>query len=127
MDAHNEKDYVDARMQAVIERLNGEAGVHRLSTDARLDKLDQTIEFGLKSAREEVNTRLAQLDASYHRGQSEVIKWIVGAILASTAVSVSTITLLLTQVTPRPAISPMPAPIIIYPQPVPAASVTPSK
>jgi hypothetical protein len=118
MDAPTEKDYIDAKLQAVIERLNGEAKAHQIATDARLDKLNQTIDAGLKSVREESSTKYAQLEASFHRGQSEVIKWVVGAILASTAVSVSTIAVLLVHSAPKPPAT-APAPIVIYPQPTP--------
>lgn len=127
MNAPIEKDYIDAKLQAVIERLNGEAKAHQISTDARLDKLDQTVEFGLKSVREESAARYAQLEASFYRSQSETVKWIVGAILASTAVSVSTIALLVHLAISKPAAPvPTPAPIVIYPErpavPAPAPS-----
>lgn len=122
MDTLTEKDYIDAKLQAVIERLNGEAKAHQLATDARLDKLNQTIDAGLKSVREESSTKYAQLEASFHRGQSEVIKWVVGAILASTAVSVSTIAVLLVHSAPKPPTT-APGPIVIYPQP---ATATPA-
>jgi hypothetical protein len=42
------KDCIEAKLQAVSERLNGEARAHQIATDARLAKLDQTVEFGLK-------------------------------------------------------------------------------
>ncbi len=124
MDTPTEKDYIDAKLQAILERLNGEAKAHQLSTDARLDKLDQTIDTGLKSVREEASTKYAQLEASFHRGQSEVIKWVVGAILASTAVSVSTIAVLLLHSAPKAPPTP-PTSIVIHPQPA-AASATPT-
>lgn len=119
MDTPTEKDYIDVKLQAVIERLNGEAKAHQMATDNRLDKLDQTIDSGLKSVREESSTKYAQLEASFHRGQSDVIKWVVGAILASTAVSVSTIALLLLHASPKAATPSSATPIVIYPQPSP--------
>lgn len=35
-----DKDYIDAKLQAVIERLNGDIRVHQIATDARLDKIE---------------------------------------------------------------------------------------
>jgi hypothetical protein len=41
MDTPAEKDYIDAKLQAVIERLNGEAKAHQIATDTRRDRLAQ--------------------------------------------------------------------------------------
>lgn len=120
MDTPTEKDYIDARFQAILERVSGETKVHQISTDARLDKLEQTL-------REESNTKYAQLEANFHRGFSEVIKWMVGVVLASTAVSVSAIAVLLLHAMPKPSTSPSPTPIVIYPQPSPPANAAPTK
>jgi hypothetical protein len=118
MDTPTEKDYVDARLQAILERVSGETKAHQISTDARLDKLEQTL-------REESNTKYAQLEANFHRGISEVIKWTVGVVLTSTAISVSSIAVLLLHA--MPTIPPTPTPIVIFPQPAPPATATPTK
>jgi hypothetical protein len=120
MDTPTEKDYVDARLQAILERVSGETKAHQISTDARLDKLEQTL-------REESNTKYAQLEANFHRGISEVIKWTVGVVLASTAISVSAIAVLLLHAMPKPTMQPTPTPIVIYPQPAPPTIATPTK
>jgi hypothetical protein len=85
-----EKDTIDAKLQAVIERLNGDTRAHQIATDARLDKLDRTLEHvrhdldaritqaenhfqqGLQSVRDEFNARLNQVETNVQHGLQSV-------------------------------------------------------
>jgi hypothetical protein len=117
MDTPAEKDYIDARLEAVFKRINGEARAHQLATDARLDKLDQTVAFGLKSVHDELNTGRAQVEANFLKNQNNQTKWLIGTIIAIGAVIVSIISVMLLQVAPKTN-----APIVIYAQPQAAAT-----
>lgn len=100
MDTPTEKHCIDGRLEAVVERINGEARVHQLATAARLDKLDQTVAFGLKSFRDELNTGLAQGEASLLKNQNNQTKWLIGTIIAIGAIIVSIISVMFMQVAP---------------------------
>jgi hypothetical protein len=95
-----EKHCIDGRLEAVIERINGEARVHQLATAARLDKLDQTIAFGLKSVHDELNTGLVQVEASFLKNQNNQTRWLIGTIIAIGAIIVSIISVMFMQVAP---------------------------
>ncbi|MYM74849.1 hypothetical protein GTP55_21590 [Duganella sp. FT109W] len=126
-----DKDYIDAKLQAVIERLNGDARAHQLATDARFVQLNQTLEAGLKSTQKENELQRAQTEAYLQKvvsevtrsqseitkSQGELIKWVAGISIASAAITISATTLLVTQSTPKG-----PAPIVIYAQPSPPAA-----
>lgn len=121
-----DKDYIDAKLQAVIERLNGDAHAHQLATDARFVQLNQTLEAGLKSAQKENELQRAQTEAYLQKvvsevtrsqseitkSQGELIKWVAAIPIASAAITISATTLLVSQSTPK-----SPAPIVIYSQP----------
>lgn len=132
-----DKDLIDAKLQAVIERMNGDARAHQLATDARFVQLNQTLESGLKSAQKDNELHRAQTEAYLQkvvsevaksqseivksqseitRSQGELIKWVAAISVASAAITISATTLLVTQSTPK-----NPAPIVIYAQPAPVA------
>lgn len=100
-----DKDYIDAKLQAVIERLNGDIRVHQIATDARLDKIDRTIEHGLHAVREEFNTKLAQVETNFSRALSDAIKWMIGTMIALTMISITVTSVLFLHVAPKPATS----------------------
>jgi len=97
----SDKDYIDAKLQAVIERLNGDIRVHQVATTARLDKLDHTIERGLQSVREEFSTKLAQVETNFNRAISDAIKWMIGAMVGLTMVSITVTSVLYLHVASR--------------------------
>lgn len=59
MNAPTDKDYIDAKLQAVIEKMNGDIRAHQLTTDARLDKLDETVAHGLQT----LDLRITQVES----------------------------------------------------------------
>ncbi|MTV40935.1 hypothetical protein [Duganella radicis] len=131
METPTEKAYVDARLETVIEKVNGEIRAQQISNNARFDKLEQALAFGFQSMRDEVNLKLAQNEAQLQKianevtksqseivkSQSGIIKWVVGAMFTSSALTISTVSFLLSQSAPRNN-----APIVIYAQPTPPAA-----
>jgi hypothetical protein len=111
-----DRDYINARAEAIAATLSANAMESQAKTNAHLDAMNQTMQSGFQSIREEIATRLAQLEASLLRSQSDHIKWIVGAIFAGLAVSTS-ITVALINTAPSKAAAP--TPIVIYTQPNP--------
>ena len=119
MNAPSDKDYIDARYDTVNERVNSEMRLLHTEMAARFEKVEQRIAAEGRAIRDEVNLKLAQMEANIARGQQELLKgqndllkWIVGALIATAAISISAISVILTQATPRSA-----APIVIYAPP----------
>lgn len=101
MNGPTDKDYIGAKLQAVIERLNGDIRMHQTSTDARLDKIDHTIEHGLQAVRDEFNTKLAQVEANCSRALTDAIKWMIGTMIALTMLSITVTSVLFLHVAPK--------------------------
>lgn len=122
MNAPTDKDYIDAKLQAVIEKMNGDISAHQLKTDARLDKLEETVAHGLQTLdlrmtqaeshfqhelqllREEFNAKLAQMESNFHRSQIDVLKWTVGSMVALTAMSVTVTSVLFLNLSRKEAV-----------------------
>ena len=124
METPTEQAYVDARLETVIEKMNGEIRAQQISNNARFDKLEQALAFGFQSIRDEFHLKLAQNEAQLQKianevtkSQSGIIKWVVGAMLTSSALTISTVSFLLSQSAPRNN-----PPIVIYAQPAPPAA-----
>jgi len=58
MNAPTEKDYIDSKLQTVVECLNAEARSRQIGTEAHLEKIEQ----GLQSFRQELNTLITQVE-----------------------------------------------------------------
>lgn len=95
MDTPTTKDYIDARLETV----KGEVNVKLAQSEAQLQKLSSEIA----------------------KSQNEIIKWVVGALFTSSALTISTVSFLLSQTPPRSS-----APIVIYAQPPAAATPPPA-
>ena len=123
MDTPTTKDYIDAKIEAAHERMSGELKAHQIVFEARFDALEQTIAFEMKSVRDEVDLKFARNEAQLQKiasdmvkGQSEIIKWMVGLTLASSAFTISTVSYIVAQSQTKNN-----APIVIYAQPAPPA------
>jgi hypothetical protein len=124
MDTPTTKDYIDARLETV----NGEIRALQLAVTAGFELLEQLIRSETQSVRDEVSIKLAQRDAQLEKvcgeiakSQSDIIKWVVGALFTSSALTISTVSFLLSQTPPRSS-----APIVIYAQPPAAATPPPA-
>lgn len=123
MNTPSDKDYIDAKLQAYMERISAEAQARHAVTDARLLKLELEIEASSKLLRQEMNTRLAELEIRLLRSQQSMLKWIIGSMFAMMTISVSATSLVIVYVTPKAS-----QPIILYGPPVesrPRSSILP--
>ncbi len=111
MRATTDKDYIDARLEATAARLEG---VVR-ENEAQLKTLEQTLQSTAQSLRADYAAQSAQLEANFHRAQSEMIKWVAATCIGSSALTIAAMSFLLSNYTPK-----TPAPIIVYAQPAPA-------
>lgn len=128
MNTPADRDYINAKAEAIAATLAADAREYQAKTDVcldamntrldttntRLDALDQTMQLGFKSLREEISAQLAQLEARILRSQTDHIKWMVGAIFAGLAVSTSVTVALINN---APSKSAAPTPVVIYTQP----------
>lgn len=106
MNTPADRDYINAKSEAIEATLAADAKEYQAKTNTRLDALEQTVQSGFQSLREELATQLAQ-------SQAELIKWMVGTVLAGVAISTSITMALLNNTAKAPA----PPPIVIYTQP----------
>jgi hypothetical protein len=120
MNTPADRDYINAKAEAIAATLSSDAKEYQTkmntrldamnarldTTNARLDALEQTIQSGFQVIREELTAKLAQ-------SQAELIKWIAGTVLAGVAISTSITAVLLNNSVKATA----PTPIVIYAQP----------
>ncbi|MRW94274.1 hypothetical protein GJ699_30295 [Duganella sp. FT80W] len=111
MNSPSEKDYLDAKLQAFVEQVNGEARARQVTVDARFDRLEQAIDFGFRSLRDEFDLKLANLENKFLLAQKELIKWIVGAMITSTTISITTTAVMINYAIPRPVVTPSVLPV----------------
>ena len=136
MNATTDKDYIDARLEGTSAHALGDARLanaelagslkeYQAQSIARMDMLELTLKTELKSTQDEMSTKLALLEANVHRILSEVIKWVVGAVIGGATVTISVTSFLLGS-TGFKAPNPPATPIVVYVQPAPAAQAAPS-
>lgn len=97
MNAPTEKDYIDSKLQTVIERLNGEARGHQIASDAHPGNFQRD----LQAFRVEFNERISQLEASIHRSLIDAVKWMIGTMIALTAISITVSSTLFLRLAPK--------------------------
>jgi hypothetical protein len=109
LDAKAYQEQTNSRLDAMNFRLD--ATNSRLdATNSRLDTMDQAMQSGFKLIREEVATKIAQ-------SQAELVKWMAATVFAGVAISTSITAVLLNSMVLKPP--PAPPPIVIYAQPPP--------
>lgn len=101
MDAAD-KEYVDTKLQAFVEKMNAEAAARHISTAAHFDELNTHIDNLEHSLREELKLKLAEFEIKLVRTQQELVKWIVGAMITGSALSLSATSVMLNYALPRP-------------------------
>lgn len=126
MNAPTDKDYIDAKLQAVMEKINGDIRAHQLATDARLERIERKIEDGQESLRAEFNLKLAELESNlksdFQRTLIDVMKWMIGAMAGLTAISVTVSSVLFIRLAPKDDAPVMPrVSAVSNPRPAPAA------
>jgi hypothetical protein len=83
--------------------------------EAQLKTLEQTLQSTAQSLRADYAAQSAQLEANFHRAQSEMINWVAATCIGSSALTIAAMFFMLSNYTPK-----TPAPIIVYAQPAPA-------
>ncbi|CAN7356547.1 hypothetical protein LJR289_002013 [Pseudoduganella sp. LjRoot289] len=102
MGAATEKDYMDAKLETINTRMEGRFSAHEAAVDSKF----------------------SALRSDMHKGFADMTKWIVGTVVGVAAVSVTTMTFVLNNATPKGPL-PSPAPIVIYATP-PASAAAPA-
>lgn len=93
MNAASDKEYIDAKLETTDTRVEGKISVLAATVDAKFP----------------------ELRADMQKGFADLIKWMVGTVIAVNAVSVTVLMFAINNAAPKAAASP--APIIIYMQP----------
>lgn len=122
MNAASDKEYIDAKLETTDTRVEGKLSVLAATVDTKFSGVD--VKFaGVDTKFAAVDAKFAELRAEMQKGFAEVIKWMVGTVIAVNAVSVTVLMFAINNAAPKVAAAP--APIIIYTQP-PAASQVPA-
>lgn len=136
MNATTDKDYIDAKLEGTSAYLLGEIRAanaeyvgnlkeYQAQSIARMEMLELTIKAGMKSTQDELMTKLALIEATNYRLQSDIIKWVMGAVISGTAVTISFTSVMLNSSGHKSTPS-APVPIVVYAQPAPAAQAVPA-
>lgn len=106
------KEVLDARLDTIETRMDGRVATLAVKMDGKFAGVD---------------AKFAELRTDMHKGFGDMIKWIVGTVVGVAAVTISIMTFMLNNAVPKSAATPaaQPAPIIVYAQPAPPASVAP--
>lgn len=95
------KELLDARLETIETRMDGRIANVEVKIDGKFA---------------EVDAKFAELRTDMHKGFADMTKWIVGTVIGVAAVSVTIMTFVLNNATPKA--SPVPqAPIVVYAQP----------
>lgn len=115
MNAASDKEYIDAKLETTDTRVEGKISVLSATVDTKFAGVDAKFAA--------VDAKFAELRAEMQKGFAELIKWMVGTVIAVNAVSVTVLMFAINNAAPKAA--PSATPIIIYAQP-PAASPVPA-
>src|SRR5471032_2293195 len=111
MNANSDKDYIDARMEGID-----------ASVDSRFVDMNTNMNVNAKFAK--VDIKFAELRTEMAKGFADVIKWMIGTLIAMTALLIASLTFVVNVVIPHAAAAPVPASVpapIIIQIPVPVA------
>lgn len=121
MNSPTDTDYIDAKAEAIAATLALDAKEYQAKTNIRLDAInhrldaiEQSMQSGFKSLREELAAQLAQFEVRILHAQAESFKWIIGAVIGGIAISTSISAVLINSTSAK-----APTPIVIYTQPSP--------
>ena len=129
MNANSDKDYIDAKTDAIRAGMDGRLGAFEANLNARFAEVNGKFA--------EVNAKFAAVDASIaqvrteikesaERMTSQMVKWMVGIFIATRTIFFSSMVFLLNTAIPK-LVQPVQAvqPIVIQLPPMPAAPVRP--
>lgn len=94
--------------------------------DARLETIETRMDGRIATLEAKIDGKFAELRSDMHKGFSDMTKWLVGTVIGVAAVSITIMTFVLNNATPKAAAptSPATAPIVIYAQPAPATTAS---
>ena len=106
------KEVLDARLETIATRMDGRIATLEVKIDGKFAGVD---------------AKFAEFRTDLHKGFADMTKWIVGTVIGVAAVTITIMTFVLNNAVPKSAATPVaqPAPIIVYAQPAPPASVGP--
>src|SRR5471032_1310128 len=120
MNANSDKDYIDARMEGIDARVDSRFADMNTNMNTKFAEMD--IKF--MDANMNVNAKFAKLRTEMAKGFADVIKWMIGTLIAMTALLIASLTFVVNVVIPHAAAAPVPASVpapIIIQIPVPVA------
>lgn len=119
-----DKDYMDSRLETVSTRMLGEVRTITAEMAGQQKAFEARTAAAIETIRELIDKKAAELSASQQRLNAELIKWVVGVMITLGGLGIALgglglgyITFLLNTAAQKP----VPAPIVIYAQPVPTA------
>lgn len=118
MNANSDKDYIDAKTDAIRAGMDGRLGAFEANVNRKFATLDATIA--------QVRTEIKE---SAERMTSQMVKWMVGIFIATLTIFFSSMVFLLNTAIPKLQAQPVPTvqPIVIQLPPLPAAPAAPEK
>ena len=116
MNANSDKDYIDAKTEAIPAGMDGRLGAFEANVNGKFATLDATIA--------QVRTEIKE---SAERMASQMVKWMVGIFVATLTIFFSSMVFLLNTAIPKLQVQPVQAvqPIVIQLPSMPAAPVRP--
>jgi len=113
MNANSDKDYIDAKTDAIRAGMDGRLGAFEANVNGKFATLDATIA--------QVRTEIKE---SAERMASRMVKWMVGIFVATLTIFFSSMVFLLNTAIPKLQAQPVQSlpPIIIQLPPLPAAA-----
>ena len=137
MNANSDKDYIDAKTDAIRAGMDGALGAFEANVNAKFAEMSgKFAEVNGKFA--EVNGKFAAVDASFaqvrteiresaERMTSQMVKWMVGIFIATLTIFFSSMVFLLNTAIPKLQAQPVQIlpPIVIQLPPMPAAPAKP--
>jgi hypothetical protein len=118
MNAVTDKDYIDSRLETVSTRMLGEVRTITAEMAGQQKAFEARTEAAISNIRELIDRKFAEQDAKQQRMNAELIKWVVGVMIAFGGLGLGYITFLLNVTTQKIAA----APVVIYAQPAAATS-----
>ncbi|KQW93234.1 hypothetical protein ASC94_11220 [Massilia sp. Root418] len=123
MSAVTDKDYIDSRLETVSTRMLGEVRTIMAEMAGQQKAFEARTEAAIATIRELIDNKFAEQDAKQQRMNAELIKWVVGVMIAFGGLGITLgglglgyVTFLLNSSLQKPAATP----IVIYAQPAAA-------
>lgn len=117
-----DKDYIDSRLETVSTRMLGEVRTITADMAGQQKAFEARTEAAFDTFRELLDRKLAELSANQQRMNAELIKWVVGVMIAFGGLGLGYITFLLNTAAQKIAAPP----IVIYAQPAAAPPPPPA-